>query len=82
MDVADFSSMLDQKVIVDTYEDMYAREIVGRIVYDFTSDDSRVDLNECEVLTGITTSGVAITPTLSTEAIYKLKSINLGASGA
>lgn len=82
VDVADFSSMLDQKVIVDTYEDMYAREIVGRIVYDFTSDDSRVDLNECEVLTGITTSGVAITPTLSTEAIYKLKSINLGASGA
>lgn len=28
VDVADFSAMLDQKVVVDTYEDMYAREII------------------------------------------------------
>ena len=69
-------------MIVDTYENMYAREIIGRVVYDFTANDHLLDLNECEVLTGITTSGVAITPTLSTDAIYKLKSINLGASAA
>lgn len=83
VDAVDYSSIFDNKNVVDTYTSQYAREIISRIVYDFTADDLSVDLNDCEVLTGITTSGTAITPTLdSSDFIYKNKSINLGATGA
>lgn len=62
---------------------MYAREILGRITYLFTADDSRVNINDMENLTGITSSGVAVTATLdATDKIYKNNSVNIGASGA
>lgn len=69
-------------MVVDTYANQYSREIIGRIVYDFTANDSSLELNECESLTGITYSGTAIAPTLNgTDAIYKISSVNLGATG-
>lgn len=83
VDAADFSSLLDQKNVVDTFADMYAREIIGRIVYQFAADDSRLDLNDCETTAGMTySSGSAPAPTLSTDCIYKTKSVNIGALGA
>lgn len=82
VDAVDYSSIFDNKNVVDTYTSQYAREIISRVVYDFTADDIAVDLNDCEVLTGITTSGTAITPTLdSSDFIYKNNAINLGATG-
>lgn len=61
----------------------YAREIIGRIVYKYTAPDSTITLNDMENLTGVTQSGVAVTPVLdSTDKIYKNQSIQIGASGA
>lgn len=83
VDATDYSTILDAQNVVDTWEGVNSREILSRIVYLFTSVDSSVTLSSCETLTGLTSSGVAVTPTLnSTDKVFQNYSINIGASGA
>lgn len=83
VDATDYSTILDAQNVVDTWEGVNSREILSRIVYLFTAVDSSVTLSSCETLTGLTTSGVAVTPTLnSTDKVFQNYSINIGASGA
>lgn len=35
----DYSELFDRKSIVETYNDMFFREILGRIVYEFVAND-------------------------------------------
>ena len=37
--------MFDSKVVVDSYQNQYSREMIGRVVYEFTADDADLDLD-------------------------------------
>jgi hypothetical protein len=79
----DYSKLLDQEAIVDTYQDMYPREIIGRAIYKFTADDITSELTDAETLTGWTNTGVARAVSLnSSNKVYKNQSISTGATGA
>lgn len=79
----DYSKILDNESLSDTYIDQYPREIIGRAIYKATADDATADITDAESLTGWTVSGVARSPTLSSSnKIYKNNSIQTGATGA
>lgn len=83
VDATDYSTLLDAQNVVDTYEEMNARDIISRVVYLFTAVDSSLTISPCESLTGLTYSGVAVLPVLDpVEKIYQNNSIQIGASGA
>jgi len=54
----DYTKLFDNKLVVDTYEDMYPREIFGRIVYDFVATNSTTSLDTFE--SAWTESGTAL----------------------
>lgn len=83
VDCSDNSSIYDTHNVVDTYVSMYAREILGRIVYKYTANDSQNDISDLETTGALTASGVAVTPVLdSTDKIYKNNSLQIGSSAA
>lgn len=83
VDCSDNSVLLDTHNIVDTYENMYAREIIGRAVYLFSADDARYTLSDVESTTGIVAGGVALAPAMDgNNKIFKNNSLKIGASGA
>lgn len=83
VDCVDLSTIYDTHNVVDTFADMYAREILSRIVYRYTAPDASVEISDMESLTGLTASGVAVTPVLdTTDKIYKNNSIQIGSSAA
>ncbi len=53
----DWTSLYDKKSVVQQYENMYAREILGRIIYFFCPPDTTTSLFDCE--SAFTASGVA-----------------------
>lgn len=72
---------LNRKNIVDTYEDMHIREIIGRLVYDFCANDSQLVLETFEAAR--TQSGVAEAMTdETTDRITGLKSQKTWSTGA
>ena len=50
MNVGDFKQLFDRKLVVETYKEMYFREILGRIVYKFCANDSETTLFNFETL--------------------------------
>lgn len=58
VNVVDWTKIFDAKNIADTYEDMYAREMMGRIVYDFCANDNQTNLSLFE--SGWTQSGLGL----------------------
>lgn len=76
--LVDYSSLIDKQNIVDTFENMYAREILSRVIYFFTSRDQEKVIFNTE--TTWTEGGVATTAALSTETINWNYSWKIGAS--
>lgn len=56
--VCDFNKLFDRKVVVETFENQYSREIFWRIVYEFCANDTEVFLDGFE--TPWTNSGTAL----------------------
>ncbi len=83
VEVSDFGGLFDKKNIVDTYADMYPREIFWRFIYKFCATDTSKVLFDFESVGTITPSGVATTPTIdATDRIAGINSVKIWASGA
>lgn len=83
VEVSDFGGLFDKKNIVDTYADMYPREIFWRFIYKFCATDTSKVLFDFESVGTITASGVATTPTLdSADRIAGTNSVKIWASEA
>lgn len=83
IELADFGNLFDKKNVVDTYADMYAREIIWRFIYKFCATDESKQLFDFEDLPSLTAGWVATTPTLdTTDRIEGTASTNAGTSGA
>jgi len=79
IELADYGKEFDKKNVVETYENMYPREIIGRMIHKFCATDKRKLLNEFDEITGITPSGTARTPTLdTTDRITGTAAVNIG----
>jgi hypothetical protein len=76
----DYSSLIDKQNIVDTFEDMYAKEILSRVVYFFTARDQEKILFDCESIG--TAWGIATTGALSNESINGNYSWKIWATGS
>ena len=61
----DYSSLFDNENVVDTFADMYAREIIGRVLYKFTARDQETQIIGCESSEIFTISGTARSPSYS-----------------
>jgi len=48
VNVSDYSRRFDAKNVVAVYEDMYSREVIGRIIYKYVANDSEVTLDNFE----------------------------------
>ncbi len=46
--VNDWSSAFDRKVVVETFEDIYLREILGKTIYEFTANDTETVIDNFE----------------------------------
>lgn len=53
----DFSRILDAKIVAETFQDQWSREIIGRIVYEYCAPDAAVTLDRFE--SAWTPTGVA-----------------------
>jgi hypothetical protein len=83
VELADFGNLFDKKNVVDTYANMYPREIIWRFIYKFCSTDDSKVLFDFEDLPSITPGGTARTPTLDTnDRIAGTASTNAGSTGA
>lgn len=79
--VVDWTTMLNRKNVVDVFEEMYWREIIGRMIYWFTATDSSIVLNNFD--SAWTESGVARAMTNeTTDLIEGTASQSTGATGA
>lgn len=76
----DWTKPFDAKNIVDTFEDQYPREIIGRMVHKFTAVDSFLELSDAETTTGWTSSGVARSLQQDDDCVWKLHSLSGGAT--
>lgn len=74
----DYSFIFNKENIVDTYEDMYPKEIISRIVHKFTSRDSEELISNCE--SGFTAWGNARPVAYDSENITGSSSLKLGAT--
>lgn len=64
VNVSDYKHLFDRKVVAETYENMYFREIIGRIIYKFCANDNNTNLIDFETLG--TSAGVVGTQTFDT----------------
>lgn len=79
--VVDRTTMLNRKNVVDVFEEMYWREIIGRMIYWFTATDSSIVLNNFDA--AWTESGVARAMTNeTTDLIEGTAAQSTGATGA
>jgi hypothetical protein len=58
----DYTKIFDKKNVVDTFEDQYPREVIGRVVHKFCAPDSFLEVSDAETTTGWTAIGVARSP--------------------
>lgn len=56
--------MFDSKLVVDSYQNQYSREMFGRVVYEFTANDAETNLDLFE--SAWTEGGVALAMTADT----------------
>jgi len=49
---SDFTKLFDAKNVVDTFEDQYPREVIGRVVHKFTAPSSFLEITDAETTTG------------------------------
>lgn len=55
----DYTKLFDAKNVVDTFENQYPREVIGRVVAKFTAPSSLLEITDAETTTGWTVpSGV------------------------
>lgn len=69
--------MLQKRNVVDTYEDMYTKEILSRSLYRFTARDKTKILADFEGAETITKWGIATDISYSTENIQGNQSLNV-----
>lgn len=50
----DFTKLFDKKNVVDTFEDQYPREVIGRIIHKFCAPDTFLEISDAETTTGWT----------------------------
>lgn len=56
---SDFTKLFDAKNVVDTFENQYPREVIGRVVHKFTAPSSFLEITDAETTTGwLVPSGV------------------------
>lgn len=48
----DYTKLFDAKNVVDTFEDQYPREVIGRVVHKFTAPSSFLEISDAETTTG------------------------------
>ncbi len=78
----DYTSLFNRKHVVESFEDMYALEIISRVNSFFVADDEDpITLDDCETADW-TESGVAKAELISTDSVYGSSSLRLGATGA
>lgn len=78
---ADWTYLYDRKVIVQQFEDMFAREIIGRMVYFFCPTDSQADIDDFE--SAWTASGTANAMADDTaDRLHKTKSQKTSTTGS
>lgn len=80
VNLVDYSSLIDKQNIVDTFVNMYAKEILSRVIYFFTSRDQEKIVFNTEITW--TEGGIATTAALSTESINGNYSWKIGATWA
>lgn len=79
----DYSYLYDRENIAETYENKYAREILGRVIYRFVQPNKEKVIFWFETLDEITTSGVARVPVLNdNDRISGNYSVDIWATGA
>lgn len=79
--LADWSSAFDRKLVRDTFEGQYSREITGRVVFNYCANDAEVDMFNFE--SSLTNAGVALsTSDETTDRIDGAKSQKTGTSGS
>ncbi len=74
--LVDYSSLIDKQNIVDTFVNMYAKEILSRVLYFFTSRDQEKTIVNFESPESFTTWGIATAAAFEAESIswnYSLK---------
>lgn len=77
----DWTNLIDRKIVVQQYQNMYIREIYGRILYTFTSLDTSTDIDTFE--SAWTQSGTALaTANESTDRLQGTNSQKTGMSGS
>lgn len=77
----DWTNLYDRKVVVQQYEDMYAREIIGRIVYFFCPTDTMADIDDFESAWTQGGNGSAMSNE-TTDRIHKTRSQKTGTSAS
>lgn len=75
--VADWGTLFDRKNVVETFEDQYPREIIGRIIYEFCANDSETTLDNFE--SAWTEGGTAIA--MSADTADRLQGTNSQSTG-
>jgi hypothetical protein len=77
--VNDFTTLFDSENVVETYTNMYTREIIGRIIYEFCANTVSLDLDTFE--TAWTQGGVGLAMVNDSERIAGNYSQATGMSG-
>lgn len=81
LSATDWTKMFDSKLVVDSYQNQYSREMFGRVVYEFTANDAETNLDLFE--SAWTEGGVALAMTADTsDRIQWTNSMKTGTSGA
>lgn len=81
LSATDWTKIFDSKLVVDSYQNQYSREMFGRVVYEFTANDAETNLDLFE--SAWTQSGVALAMTADTsDRIQWTNSMKTWTSGA